>query len=609
MRRTLLSAVLLFFVSGMGWASNYVVPTTTLAAQTANNTSAANGFANQSNGNLGANNVSKVDVHSLLYSGATTKIFAHLMLWFGDGGHMNVGYNSADPGQIQRQINDMISRGIDGVVIDWYGPNNFVDSATQAVMNEAEKHPGFTFAIMIDEGAIRQSGCGGCSAQQSLISLLKYIEQKYFVSKAYFTIDGQPVVTDFNVDGSGFIDWNAVNAALSIHPRFIFQDNGGFKHAMSDGSYSWVMPQASNYGLDYLSSFYQTGLEFPNIETVGAAYKGFNDSLAPWGSRRIMNQQCGETWLQAFSKVNSLYNAGRQLPYLQLITWNDYEEATEIESGIDSCFGLTAALSGSALKWTISGNENTVDHYNVYISTDGQNLMTLTSAEPGLHSVDLCSFPIPNGKYQLFVQAVGKPMLSNRMPGAVNYSPTCSGAASGGSGSGTSTSQNLSFTASPTALTIPSGKSGQVTLTARASGSSSSTIALSCNYLPANLVCSFSPASITPSSGTATSTLKITNAVTAAKNSPARASGYMFANWIFSFGFAGLVFAGNLKKARRILSLVLACAVIAGILLTSSCGGGKSALGSSTGPNTYTVSVLGKSGSTQISTQVVVSVQ
>src|ERR1700692_856986 len=99
MRRIQLAVVLLIAVSGIGWASNYVVPTTTLAAQTANNTSAADSFISQSNGNLCANNVSKVDVHSLLYSGATTKVFAHLMLWFGQSGHINVGYNSTDPAQ------------------------------------------------------------------------------------------------------------------------------------------------------------------------------------------------------------------------------------------------------------------------------------------------------------------------------------------------------------------------------------------------------------------------------------------------------------------------------------------------------------------------------
>src|SRR5438270_13846925 len=105
-----------------------------VTALTVNNTSAANAFVNQSNGNLGANNVSKVNVHSLLYSGATTKILAHLLLWFGKPNHMNVGYDSTDPAQVKRQIEDMISRGIDGVIVDWYGPGNSEDQAAQLVM-------------------------------------------------------------------------------------------------------------------------------------------------------------------------------------------------------------------------------------------------------------------------------------------------------------------------------------------------------------------------------------------------------------------------------------------------------------------------------------------
>ena len=94
-----------------------ITPATTLAAETTGNTSAAANFVTQSNGNLGASNISKLDIHSLLYPGAQTKIFAHLVLWFGQSNHMNVGYSSTDPAQVKRQVDDMISRGIDGVIM------------------------------------------------------------------------------------------------------------------------------------------------------------------------------------------------------------------------------------------------------------------------------------------------------------------------------------------------------------------------------------------------------------------------------------------------------------------------------------------------------------
>src|SRR5258708_24659960 len=158
--RILFAAVLLLSVCLAGCGSKGATTNaTTLTDETANNTSASNSFQSQTNGNLGANNVSKLDIHSLLYSGSTTKVFAHMLLWFGQSSHINVGYSSADPAQVRRQITDMISRGIDGVIVDWYGPNNYVDQATQVVMHEVEQHPGFTFGIMVDQGAIRNYSC------------------------------------------------------------------------------------------------------------------------------------------------------------------------------------------------------------------------------------------------------------------------------------------------------------------------------------------------------------------------------------------------------------------------------------------------------------------
>lgn len=588
-------------------SSSYIVPTTTLAAQTSNNTSAANSFNSQSNGNRAAGNISKVDVHTLLYSGATTKVYAHLLLWFGGPNHMNVGYSSTNAAQVQNQIDDMVSRGIDGVIVDWYGPNNSIDEGTQLVMAAAESHPGFTFAIMIDEGAIAWDSCSGCSPQQTFVSDLHYVENKYFPSPAYLKIGGQPVITDFNVDLSyPSIDWNAANSAMSTHPRFFFQNNNGFTHILSDGSYSWVMPTTNDHGMAYLTSFYDTGLTYPGAETVGAAYKGFNDTLASWGSNRIMSQQCGQTWLETFSKLNSMYNAGKQLPFLQLVTWNDYEEATEIESGIDNCFSLSAAVAGNALKWSPSGNENTVDHYTVYISSDGQNLMPLTDVSTGIYSLNLCGFPIPNGNYKLFVQAAGKPSLANQISGSTNYSPSCNATGTGNS------APPVDFNAAPATVTIPSGKSGNFTVTAKPqSGTFNSPISLSCSGIPSTLGCSFNPSSITPGAGSASSVLTISASTVVGVNIPrtnvpqCRKALPIYATWLLPFGLVGCGLFGR-RSGRRGTQLVALCAVISLGMVGASCGGKTVGTESAavTVPASYSVTINGNSASSKVSTTV-----
>src|SRR5215472_12591647 len=128
-----------------------------------------------------------------------------------------------------------------------------------------------------------------------------------------------------------------------------------------------------------------------------------------------MGQQCGQTWLQTFFEVNRLYHSGKQLSALQLVTWNDYEEGTEIESGVSNCLSISTSSSGNVLRWTVKGNESTVDHYVTFVSADGQNLMSMAQANPGVGSINLCSYSIPDGSYTFYVQAVGKPSISNQM--------------------------------------------------------------------------------------------------------------------------------------------------------------------------------------------------
>jgi hypothetical protein len=404
-----------------------VVPTTTLQAQTSNNTSAANNFESQSNGNLGATNVSKVNLHSLLYPGNRTKIYAHFMPWFGDPRHMSVGYNSQNPAQIHRQITDMISRGIDGLIIDWYGSrDSFTNTTTLRVMAEAEQHPGFKFAIMIDKGAIKLSACSGCTPQQTLVEQLHYVEKKFVPSPAYLRISGRPLITNFDVElHYSSVDWTAAAAAATTNPLFIFEDANGFTHVVTGGSYSWVRPSTTDFGMAYLTNFYTTGMGYPSLQTFGASYKGFNDTLASWGLNRIMTERCSHTWLQTFAKLNSLYNSTNQLDALQLPTWNDYEEGTEIESGIDNCMSFSASLSGNTLQWSVSGYEDTLASYRVFISTDGQHLMPLITTAVGFRSLNLCSYALEQRSYVLYVKAIGKPTVRNRMSGPVAYTPHC----------------------------------------------------------------------------------------------------------------------------------------------------------------------------------------
>src|SRR5450755_4062477 len=65
-----------------------------------NNTSASPRFHSAGNGNARPGNVSQLPLRSLLYPGASTRLYTRFMPWFGDSKHKDVGYRSDDPEQI-----------------------------------------------------------------------------------------------------------------------------------------------------------------------------------------------------------------------------------------------------------------------------------------------------------------------------------------------------------------------------------------------------------------------------------------------------------------------------------------------------------------------------
>lgn len=592
------------------FGSQTVRPTTTLAVETGNNTSTADGFQGQDNGNAAAGNVSKVETRTLMYPGSDTAIYAHYMPWFGASSHMNIGYDTADPRQCARQVNDMISRGIQGIIVDWYG-RNFAheDQSTIAIFNETQKHSGFNFAIMEDAGALK-----GGNKTNELISDLIYAHQRFQGASNYMKMNGRPVVFFFGVEDLP-IDWNAVRNQVPGNPVFIFENSNSFRRKYADGAFSWIGPfgNANDWGQGYLLDFYNAGQNTPNKHTVGSVKKGFNDRLAGWSGNRVINQNCGQTWLNTFSEIALHYSSGKQLETLQLLTWNDYEEGTAIEMGIENCVSVEASASGSVVSWKIGGNENTVNHYTVFISVDGRNLQPVTDVPAGTHSVDMKPFGFVNGAYTVYVKAVGQPSMMNHMSGPVGYIADDNRAAA------VPGDADLNLAATPTAVQVAQGGSASTSVTLTPRGNFNSPVTLGCGNLPVGVTCMFDQAVVVPGNRQLTSQLTLS-----ANPGPATRAGLFgghasFALWFPGLGL-GIFVLGDRRRPRAFWAGVALFAVLALMLISTGCGGkaGSSPSSSVTDitqtslpsqPGTYTFTITAITGTFQRSTNATITVR
>lgn len=369
-----------------------------------------------------ASNVSKIPIRSLLYEGSNTRIFTRYMPWFGDPKHRDVGYRSDDREQISRQVTDMKSRGIQGAIVDWYGPGSGAkNESTVLLMQEAERQ-GFEFAVSEDAGALGDCAKRGCDVTEQLIRDLKYAAEHFENSPAYVRFDERPALFFFGLENYS-IDWKRVRRSVPLSPLFFFRNSGAFANEDADGAYSWIAPETANPGdpmaMQYLDRFYAKAQQSDKI-AMGSAYKGFDDSEASWGKERSIDESCGQTWLSTFAAIGRFYSSNRQLPALIIPTWNDYEEGTEIETGIDNCVEVKASIrDGKILEWNLSGRENTIDHIAV-LSRNSSRWNEIRSIPPNQHSVSLHDLHLTTETGNVCVVAVGKASLLNHSSGMIN---------------------------------------------------------------------------------------------------------------------------------------------------------------------------------------------
>jgi len=272
---------------------------------------------------------------------AFPKMLAVYMPWFGDSGHIDVGYSSQDPRILRLQIESARRAGISAFLVDWYGDRRpFLDKSFKLLQRAARENH-FQVALMYDDTG-DDSGDATEDAIDALNKAYKaYIGPKARDHEAYLTHNGRPVIVIFPKHGK--TNWNTVRERVNtwpVPPLLFYKDGppGEFAGAF-DGYYPWIHPgkrgwtaDGSDWGKQYLEEFYTTmKSKYPGTIAMGAAWPGFDDSRAPWSLNRHMDARCGQTLADTLKLYHRFYDDSAPLPFLLIETWNDYEEGTAIE--------------------------------------------------------------------------------------------------------------------------------------------------------------------------------------------------------------------------------------------------------------------------------------
>lgn len=271
-------------------------------------------------------------------------------------------YDSRDPQTIRWQIQQAKSAGLSGFIINWYGQNSVENIITLAVLNEFEQwnreypdDPVLYFFSIDSQAQMPTEGKTPVTLQEDL----RYLKE-HLIRTGYLMRGGRPVLSCFPYEDNlpAWID--AIRAVFGeTAPDFLWMneprgegETGCFLWVQPDpetidlsSAYTWSDPE--NIGDNWARGRYKAWAEarFEHRYGMAGIWPGFNDSLVSWAWKpdaepgdvrpRIIARETdrGNTYTRMWEAyLDSLRDrSGVRLPLVQVVTWNDWAEATTIE--------------------------------------------------------------------------------------------------------------------------------------------------------------------------------------------------------------------------------------------------------------------------------------
>ena len=245
-------------------------------------------------------------------------------------------YDSNDPHILASQALLMKFAGIDGMIADWYGIEDFWDyglirDATHHFIQYIKKaqlefsicYEDQTVGYMLDNGHFANRA--EAVAHGKLV--MQWLEDNYFTDPSYLKLDSRPVLLCFGPQFFTSLEWTSLFKDLDPKPHFfplIYHD------VPKTGEFDWPAPQDGTNGVTtHLNTFYNRAASYGWGYFIGGAFPRFHDIYEQAGvgpSYGYIDDQDANTYRETLERgLQSNANI------VQIVTWNDYGEGTIIE--------------------------------------------------------------------------------------------------------------------------------------------------------------------------------------------------------------------------------------------------------------------------------------
>jgi hypothetical protein len=290
-------------------------------------------------------------------------------------------YDSNDPDLLECHVLLMKYAGIDGVITDWYGTDNLYDYAqihrNIQRLTEYLKRAGLRFAVCYEDQTVPNLVKNHLSEPGHEVEhghkLLAWLQANWFTLPNYLKLGDQPLLLNFGTPTYTDAQWSALLASLTPHPAFFTEE---FKRGDAIGGFGWPEPNGGTAKSEQaLNEFYSRSAGW--AQRIPAAYPRFEDIYQEAGvgkSWGTIEDREGKTYEETLSRA---LESGAAI--VQLATWNDWGEGTQIEPSeemgyrdLEATQRLRKKYVASTVPWTASDLRLPVELYRLRKKYHGQ---------------------------------------------------------------------------------------------------------------------------------------------------------------------------------------------------------------------------------------------
>ena len=231
-------------------------------------------------------------------------------------------YDSGDPDVVERQTLLMKVAGFDGMLVDWYGDRDRYDYLanhrnTQRLF-EGARRVGLSFALVYEDQTVPNLVAGGVFEKEEAVAegkaLFGRAAKAWFRSPVYQKVAGKPLLMVFGPQYYPDDAWPRMLPKVSFYTLHR-------RRGSAAGAYDWPLP-----GEGWEKRREAVEKEPSLIPVAFPRFDDFYKAAGVGAGYGLIEDAGGRTYERTLSEA-----LGRGAPVVQVATWNDWGEGTQIE--------------------------------------------------------------------------------------------------------------------------------------------------------------------------------------------------------------------------------------------------------------------------------------